>query len=146
SSVSAQAPATYLNQRFMPADMRRKGHKCQAYAARAGITSRRLWSRCCGRADQQRLTPLAPPRQNLLRTVMRRAFILGSLAALLPACSWLESLFGESSSKRGGPVEPVPHEELAEVLPKMEGWQASPPSGKRENVGENHVTVVSSHY
>lgn len=75
---------------------------------------------------------------------MRRQFILGSLAALLPACSWLEGLFGDD--KRGGPVEPVPHEQLAEVLPKMEGWQASPPNGKREDVGENHVSVVSRRY
>ncbi len=74
---------------------------------------------------------------------MRRQFILGSLVALLPACNWLKGVFGGDPRDS---VEPIAHEELAQVLPKLDGWDVESPNGRLETVGEDQVSIVSARY
>lgn len=82
---------------------------------------------------------------------MKQAFALLTLAAVLPACGWLEDLMGgdEKQNERRrmpSPVTPIAPEKLASLLPKLQGWNSSVPEGTYVQSGRDKFSRSTCTY
>lgn len=83
---------------------------------------------------------------------MKRTCVILSLVTVLSSCGLIERLSGsdgeqEQQTKQSlNAGDPIPHETLSQLLPQVEGWNAAPPEGKSNLIGNTRISAASRKY